>query len=80
MNFIEAKKLKHKHGESFTKENLLYKVTIVPENEIDFKEFVTDFRHSDFNDESVLKYSKNSKFKVVGLWRDGVNVIKENLI
>lgn len=80
MYFIEAKELKNKYGESFTKGNLSYKVTIVPENEKDFKEFAMDFRSSNFNDESVLKYSKNSKFKVVGLWRDGVNVIKENLI
>jgi hypothetical protein len=80
MNFIEAKTIKDKSEETFILENRIYNIIIVPENDIDLENYINEYRLSKFNDESAIIFSKNSKYKVCGLWTDGVNVLKRNLI
>jgi len=79
MNFIEAKKLKEQINDNLIDGNRTYKSTIVPENEIDFQNFITEYRNTKFTDESVIAFSKNSKFKVCWLWTDGSNISKKNI-
>lgn len=79
MNFTDAKKLKEQINDVIIDGNKTYKSTIVPENDIDFKNFITKYRNTKFTDESVISFSKNSKFNVCWLYTDGVNVIYKKL-
>ena len=80
MKFEEALEIKSKYDVTFQiTERFSGKVIVVPLNESDLNNYLTDFRVSRFNDNSAKKYSTNSEFQVCSVWTDGVNVMKKVL-
>ena len=80
MKFEEALEIKSKYDLTFQiTERFSGKVIVVPLNESDLNNYLTDFRVSRFDDNSAKKYSTNSEFQVCSVWTDGVNVMKKVL-
>ncbi|MEW7292123.1 hypothetical protein [Aquimarina sp. 2304DJ70-9] len=79
MTLEEAQKRKDVIGETITENRIEYKVTIVPEREKDFEDFIHSYTGSSDKLELAKGSSVNQQFKLVGLWSDGASILKTKI-
>ncbi|CAM1339211.1 hypothetical protein [Tenacibaculum aestuarii] len=79
MTLEEIKKRKNIVGNVIEEKGIVYKVTIVPKREKDFQDFIKDYLDKENKLELAIACSVNQKFKLCGIWSDGVNILKINI-
>lgn len=77
MTFEKATKLKKSVHSHFVNSNIKYNVKIVPKNTKDYKKFIEDYRMN--TKIKAQSYTSKNEFEVIGLWTDGINILKCNL-
>lgn len=77
MTIVECIKLKESVKSYFVKEEIKYEVKIVPKNTKEFKKFIEDYRIN--TKIKAQSYTLKNEFEVIGLWTDGVSILKSNL-
>ena len=79
MTLEEAKNKRDALGESFTKNGVEYKVTIAPKRDKDFTDFIHSYRGVPNKLNLAVACSIDQKFRVCGIWTDGINILKTNI-
>lgn len=77
MTIEESIKLKESINPYFVKERIKYVVKIVPKNTKDLKNFIEDYRLN--TKIKAQSYTLKNEFEVVGLWTDGVSILKSKI-
>ncbi|TKS57207.1 hypothetical protein [Mesohalobacter halotolerans] len=76
MNYQEAKIKLKKTQSKIIKNGIKYETKITPVDENELFKFIEHYRIN--KNIEPLKYS-SGKFQILGLWTDGVNVLKTNI-
>lgn len=66
-------------GATIVKQDLEYKVFVVPYNHEDISRYLADYVRIKLDDNAAKSYSHNSKFKVYALWHYMANFLYKEL-
>lgn len=76
MKYDEALLLKStKSTGGFLQDGIYLKVYVTPALEQDMERYLTEVNGKELSDELAKKYSSNNKFKLRGVWTDGMHVL-----
>ena len=80
MTYQEALAQKIKFGETYSEDNVDYKVIIAPNQISDFEKFVGEYPSMSYSDDTAIAFSSNEKFRICGLWTDGASIISKSYL